>query len=110
MRTIVKIFLMSVIAIQGLTGCAFFKGKKAVIKNQDLAYLASHEGKPLQKPENIPNAAFGDELAIPAAGNQAWNGKPPSLMPPNTLAADIATGKVQPAAQPKKKSWWSRWF
>lgn len=96
MGQVTRVLIILISLMPFFTGCAYLKGKKAIIKNRDMAYLQSHETGNLQTPSDI-NAAFGDELIIPPASNQSWDGKPPSLTPPGSLAGEIQSGKVNPA-------------
>lgn len=95
MKHIIKVLIV-LMAVQSLAGCAYVKGKKAIVKNRDMAYLEGHEVKTLKIPQDLQNSTLGDELVIPPT-NQSWNQQPPGLIPPDSLAAQIHNGELNPA-------------
>lgn len=104
MKLIIKSAII-MFTLYSLAGCSYLKGKKAIIKNRDMAYLNSHEMKGLQLPPDMQNVSLDDELIIPAT-TATWNKQPPALIPPDSLAAAIQAGKVKPEQlkkQPAKK-------
>jgi uncharacterized lipoprotein len=77
-----------------LTGCSYFsKGKNAIMPNKDKLYMQNAETPPLRMPAGIPANSVGDTYAIPAVSG-GLSKKQPSLLPPGSLADQIAQGKV----------------
>ncbi len=91
MKSIIK-YVIAIIAVQSLVSCAYLKGKKAIIKNRDMAYLASRESKELQVPADLNATALGDELIIPGIA-QNGDKQPPVLIPPHSLAEQLSRKK-----------------
>jgi uncharacterized lipoprotein len=79
-----------------LTGCSYLSKKKdALLPNQGKLYLKSKETPALQVPAGIPADSVGDAYIIPPVAGPAPT-TPPSLLPPGSLAEQIAQGKVSP--------------
>jgi uncharacterized lipoprotein len=78
------------------TGCSYInKTKNAVLPDKSKVYLKAQELPPLKAPAGIPANSLGDTYPIPA-GPLSQVGNTPSLLPPDSLAERIATGKVSP--------------
>ncbi|CAM4425933.1 MAG: hypothetical protein LEGION0398_MBIBDBAK_00444 [Legionellaceae bacterium] len=103
MKSINKV-LITLLIILPFSGCAYLKGKKAIIKNRDMAYLNSHETAPIKLPENMNAVTLQDDLIIPP-GSQTWNKQPPSIIPPGSSINEVKNAKYSP-----QKHFWSRWF
>lgn len=75
-------------------GCSPIKN---YLDNRENLYLKSHESAPLKVPAGLSSSNVGQDYVIPAAAGQKAT-QPPALLPPDSLADEIAQGKVSKSA------------
>ena len=77
-------------------GCSYLHKKKdTILPNQGKVYLKTKETPALQVPAGIPADSVGDTYIIPQVAAPTPTTQP-SLLPPGSLAEQIAQGKVSP--------------
>lgn len=96
--------LLSLVIV--LPGCSWVESKIPLTAAQKNMYLRAHAAPPLRLPENYPSDSVGDDYPIPPVAQTGYPTPPKSILPPGSLADQIAKGQVSAnvlKTQTKKK-------